>query len=195
MTQRKRTPYQREMDAIHVPEEKANETLRNMLAENHRLAERKGSGRRILWAAVAAAAACLALVIGLNAGQKEPPQPQWKPTSLSISRSFADTFGTEPEALFPGWEITEEYTETVDLPEGTGHEGRLTLKKEDAVLQAAVTDYEPEVWATAQEEQTLAGQTVRIGKDSETGSPLAVFRRDGLYTVLTGSFALFFSDK
>ena len=32
-----RTPYQKEMDQIHLSDEKANETLRMMLAENTRL--------------------------------------------------------------------------------------------------------------------------------------------------------------
>ena len=71
MTDKQRSAYQREMDQIHVPKAKADETLRMMLEENRRLrikeAER-GEKRRISrWIPAAGAAAAITTVLDLIA--------------------------------------------------------------------------------------------------------------------------------
>ena len=206
MTEKRRTPYQEEMDRVHVPEEKARETLRMMLEENRRLraaesAERKPAGiRRMLpWFAVPVAAALL-LVIGLTAGGRGLRFADIRMRDLPVmgavrggeaaEAGFAETFGTGAEELFAGWTVAAEKTETQRMPAGELHTARLTLEKDGREIRAEVTDYEPALFTALPENgQAIEGVGVRLARDTETGELAAVYPKGSLYIVLRGNMA------
>ena len=203
MTEEKRTPYQREMDEIHLRKEKADETLRMMLEENRRL-RRQESGRserrpvkRMQWfAAAAAAVACLVLVIGLTAGKPKYTfaavqmsaltDTEWIRSTSAAGPSFEEAFARPAEKIFPGWEVTEEMAAVRQTDSSTVCEAELMLTRGERTLLVYVYDSEPAFWQAAGQEQNLESTAIRLARDSGTGALYAACRKDGLYLVIQG---------
>ena len=204
MTDKQRSAYQREMDQVHVPKAKADETLRMMLEENRRLrakeneeGERKKAGRRLPIYAGALAAACLLLAVGLALPRSGGYQfdkvglnalvVSAAPKGATVTEDGADTvLGTSAEAVFPGWEVANGQTQAYPMGSGTAHESVLTIRKEGQELRATVTDYEPALFSTVQKEQQIAGKKVRLAYNEETQTYAAAYEENGKYCVLTG---------
>ena len=192
MTERKRTRYQQEMDRERLPEKKAQETLRLLLEENGKLREREEKKSawtfRRLMPVMAAAAACLVLVVGLSVlrpGASGFGSIRLSQLPLSGYRgdspaaSFAEAFGMTPEAMFPGW--TVENVETEELP-GMGetfHEARLTLTRGETRLEAEASDRAPALWTALQKGD------VRYNRDPDTGRLSAVWQKDRCYITVS----------
>ena len=201
MTEKQRTPYQQEMDQVHVPKEKADETLQMMLRENQRLrreeAAKEGKPKsryRIPVIAVSLAAACALLVIVFSTGN---PGLQFDDINLTYqplsnirqddsprTSDTPDFFGTEPEAVFPGWEIVSEQTEQFQREGNTIHESRLTLEKGEQEITAVVTDFEPSAFSAIRKEQKIEGKDVRLARDPAAGTCIAAYRKEQMYIVL-----------
>ena len=207
---RERSPYQQALDQQHVPAEKANETLRLMLAENHRLAAKeaekaKKTGGKLqgLWRPVSMLAVAAAAFLLLFFGYLKPHgQQRLDFTGVQLGAlptaevrsgeseplSFSDAFHCEPGSLFPGWSVTQVDTIALSLPSGTFHEGSLTLEKEGCSLLSTVTDVEPPLFAAVTETQTLNGVALRLVLDETTGERAACWQKGALYlTVSAGS--------
>ncbi|MBQ8080413.1 MAG: hypothetical protein IJ240_00790 [Clostridia bacterium] len=196
-----KTKYQQEMDAIHLSEEKTEQTLEALLAENRRLRvedakreQRRGASRRPLYAVVAAAA-CLLLVVGGIAFSRRNAVSfgafQLSSLPVSVARdvsvsggaaSFAEAFGRAAQTLFPGAEITYEDV-AADRADG-GYTGYLTVVQNGFSLNAEVSAEEPPIYGIARAGR-LNGKALRLAREETTGALYAVYQREGLYVVLS----------
>ena len=196
------TSYRKQMDAVQLPKEKANETLRLMLEENHRLQQKEKEKKSALNsktripAFALAAAACLAIVFMftgrfggrsafLTVSISELPTAAVSRSDDEMVVSFQDAFGCSPDTLFPGWTVTEESTAVWILNGNPAHESRMVLKKGDIVLSAAVTDYEPPLFTLLQKESKPVSGSVYLAKDEKTAVLYAAFAAEGRYFVLS----------
>ena len=193
---RERTPYQKEMDQVHLSEEKANETLRMMLAENTRLRAKETTRAPKPWlkpALVSVAAVALALVLVFSGGRNETYTWQSIRTDVlpvgGVSRGddasvpFSEAFGKSAADFFSGTEVFAEEARTWTTPAGARHQGSVTLEMGSALLFASVTDFEPAVTTLIEKEQKIGGVPVRLAR--EENILYAVYRQDGFYVVLS----------
>jgi len=197
-----RSSYQKQMDALHVPKEKADETLKMMLEENRRLREAEENRRasqerkRRLPAYLLAAAACLMLVLfgvrGLGGSSAFRPVNIGGLPAAAVSRgeeermlSFEETFGCAPDALFAGCTVTEDGTAEKMLQGKPAHEARLTLLRDGTTFSAAVTDYEPPLLTVLKKDAKTAASGIFLAKDTENAASLyAALEREGRFVVL-----------
>ena len=203
MSEKRRTPYQQEMDALHVPEEKANETLKMMLAENRRLREESAKKNRgfvkspRFWGAFAAVAACAVLMLAVlpgRTGEKYTftavdylslPSADLSRGETESGLTMEGTLGVSAETLFPGWETSWE--NTIQLP-SDGEKLYLTqlaLRKGDQQLNAEVTNTVPAIAEVVSEEYEMNGKKIRLARDEAMKTVYAVYQRDNLYIVLS----------
>ena len=204
---KERTAYQKQMDQIRLPDQKKEETLRLLLAENRKLREkdaarasasgpvpvRKTQKKWIPAAALAAAAACLVLAaVGLSGrggysfeSIRLRSLPQVGARGGEAQKlSFQEAFGRSPESLFAAGQVTEGETETVFLEEQLRHRASLDILTDGKTLGASVTDYEPPVYGAIGKTQEMNGVQVRLAEDTEIGRKCCVYSRDGLYVLL-----------
>ena len=197
--------YREQMDALHVPEEKAEETLRLMLEENRRLNQKKAAGRacrrKTVWICAAAAAAACLLMVWIQAGQSRGPGAfaSVKIAALpaaAIARgedaqavSFREAFGLDAADLFPGWTTAEENASARMQNGETVHEARLTLKKGETLLSAEVTDYEPSLLTVLKKDAKPLPNGVYLAKDADSGALYGV-RESGELFVIWSSTAM-----
>ena len=193
--------YREAMDAEHVPQEKADETLRLMLEKDRAIRQKAARKRaaspwlRRLPVLTAAAAVCLVAVwIGLR-----PAPPSARFTNIQISSlpavsplgpggsalspdlSDPDAVLTDARALFSGCDIVD--------PVLDGRTACFTVKKSSSALSAAVTDVEPPLasYLIAHAEPDEAG--VYYAADTDTAARYAVCRKGRLYVVLSSDTA------
>jgi hypothetical protein len=191
----KRSAYQREMDAVHLSKDKADETLRLMLEKNaevHARQEKSRKPRRTVWlASFAAAAAVLVMAVVLLRGGPALSWGSVRMRSLPLSgvrgeetvpASFRDVFGTDPENFFPGWTVVS------DAADPAGRESRLTLKHGDAELRATVSEAEPALSAALTRDGVPEADGVRYNRDPDDGTLYAL-------CVLHGRYVIFQSDQ
>ena len=194
------TAYQKQMDELQVPKEKAEETLRLMLEENRRLrqAEEKKSavksfGKRIPMYALAAAA-CLAIVF-LSVRQFTGAQSPFLSVKISelpvaeLSRgsetvSFRDVFGCEAETLFPDWAVDDEGVDTVLVQGSRMHEAYLTLRKDTTALSAVVSDYEPSLLTALKSGGAHSAGGIYLAKDTDSDALFAAYETEWGFVVL-----------
>ena len=198
------TSYRKQMDAVQLSKEKADETLRLMLEENHRLQQKEREEKAAKYSRLKipsfalAAAACLAIMFlftGRFSGKTAflTVKISELPTA-SISRgddektvAFQDAFGCSPDTLFPGWTVTEESTAVFTLQGNQAYESRMVLTNGDTALSATVTDYEPPLFTLLQKESKPISGSVYLAKDEKTGVLYAVYTAEGRYFVLSSS--------
>ena len=196
-----RSGYQKEMDQVHLSEDKAAETLRAMLAENDaiREKERKKAARRLpplrrwLPAACAVAAACLVL---LFTGVFRP-ETNYLFGGVSVRKlpvsgvrgeenTPAGPEREEAEKLFPGWTPGEARPgRSLRGLSPDGAELDLTLRKGGVSLDAAVMKGKPVLADALAETGAYGPRGVRFNHDPDTGVLSAVYERDGCYVVLS----------
>ncbi len=198
-----RPEYVRQMDELHIPEEKAKETLQKMLAENRRLREtqaKAGAGGKpaFRWqipAAVLTAAACLVLlVVGLSGRGGAYTFESIRLSSLPQGGargggtqvlSFEETFGCAPETLFLGGTVTEGKAGTQTLNGVTRRLGNLTIEANGKTLDVSVTGDAPPLYTALLARQTVNGASVVLAQDPDTGIRYCAYERAGLYIVLS----------
>lgn len=196
----KRTAYQEQIDALHVSEEKKEETLRLMLEENARIRQAEEKKRNNLFrpsrmTIFAVAAACVLLVFfGISRqGGKSPYlsiRTSQLPTAV-ISRgeeelTFQDAFGCEAESLFKDWSVREEGVDTLLFNGSRVHEAYMTLQKDETVISAMVTDYEPPLLTLLKKDASDVRENLYLAKDQDSQTLYAAYEADGHYIVLSG---------
>lgn len=193
MENKQPTAYRQEMDALHVPEDKARETLRLMLEENRRLQEKKEKrplSRRTVLLALAALAVVLALGIRLMPDRSDFAAVRMNGLPLSASLRgesddavpFSEAFGMTAEALFPGAQIADEKTVSLMLDDQTRHEATLRLTAAGKPLTVTVTDYEAPLYTVLQGKE----KPILFARDPDTGRLYGVYREGSLYVVACG---------
>ncbi len=179
--EKQRSPYQREMDEVRLPEARADETLRLMLEKNREIREketnRKPSLRLLrLLPAFAAAAACLVLaVVLLNGGSsvtfgsvRMSGLPSGYRGEATETAPFAEVFGAGPEAFFPGWTVDSEFVSAAR------REAKLTLSRDGQKLSAAVSLAEPPLYTALADAGVESADGVLYNRDPEDGTLYAV---------------------
>ncbi len=192
-----------EMEAEHLSETKAQETLKLMLNENTRLHEKDTQKKQIVrtkylrYAPVfAAAAACIIITVALihpgqNANKGTGKPIEYGSVQLSslpsgiISRGESGddleaAFGISGNDLFKGWTVTD----TTVYSSGGHKQAFIELQKDDMNITASVSDIESALYSTLGE--INAGTNgARFNLDPSTNELNAVFKRSDLWIVLT----------
>ena len=181
----KRSPYQEEMDQIHIPKEKADETLRLMLEENRKLREhdaQKASGhlRRSTWLipAAYAVAACLILVFSgvlrqdrVTFGSVSIPATA-RSGPAGASTETPESVRMAAESLLPSWNVSEK-------------EGNLFLLEKDGIrLHAMFFEPDSEDVREMMELPASGKPAVRFIRDPDTGSLGALFEKGEMLVLL-----------
>ncbi len=185
---KERSAYQHQMDEVHLPAQKAQETLRMMLKENRALNEKKSRLPLSLRVAlpILAAAACLVLLL-TQPWKSTVPFGSVRISQLTVSesdmhRSGSAQAGTWMDRL-KDWEVT-----ILQYPEqSTEGDLRMELKKETKALSATVTDTMPPLYELLRDTDLGNGLNVRLNRDPDTGILYAVYRSDGQYLTLSSS--------
>ncbi len=193
MTRNNRTPYQREMDQVHLSREKKDETLQRMLQENRKLRDRdaRRGGRRQAWLIPAFGAAAAALVLLLTTVLRPAPAHPFGsvrlaglPMSGARDELRAETFGDgRAQALFPGWtaEAAGHALPRVDAPSGA--QETFVIEKDGARLTATVSERETALAAELRDRPAVGEVQLRLNRDGDVLS--ACFEKNGLYVVLS----------
>ena len=208
MTEREvRSAYQRQMNQIHLSEEKANETLSAMLAENRRLRtdesnkNKAGFSRKTRsiagLAGALAAVVVLAVAIGINSRspsyQFQPVEIEFRASSTAAQpnpnsadqdrdsriRSFAET-------AFSKWKISSEWTDAELSEDGMTFQITLQTSEKDIPVTATITENEPRLHKVITNEQTIQGKAVRLGYDPSFKTYVAAYQQEQYYIVIKG---------
>lgn len=207
MTQTERTAYQREMDQVRLPQEKADETLRLMLQENQRLRreEARQKTRRsplltrvlpVLGAAAAALVLLLTTVLrpsGYTFGSvRLGTLPGAQVQGAGSIAPAGDKLGTRPGAarlaadLFPGWNLSQETADpALTAPDGDGRS--FVIEKDGTRLTVTVTEEETPLAAALKDAPAYGGAQVRLNRDGDTGILSAVYAPEGLCVTLSSA--------
>lgn len=197
-----RNAYQKELDQVHLSDEKAEETLRLMMAENDavREKERKRASRRFppirIWLpALGAVAACLILV--LTGVFRTPETYSFAGISvrkLPVSGIRGDENPaekvdlTDAEALFPGWTVSGARPERkLRGLSPDGSELDAALEKNGVILDAIIMYGRPQLAEALEETEAYGTYGVRFNHDPDTGVLCAVYARDGYYVILSAA--------
>ena len=176
----KRSPYQQEMDQIHIPKEKADETLRLMLEENKKLRQQKLEKTRNsrlslrLIPVVCAAAACLALIFSGVLQQNRivfgnAAIPAISRSGQPASQAARDETPGEKtvKALFPGWNASE------------AAEDVLLLEKDGTRIYAMILQSNSDELKDLMALPISKDPAARFTKDPDTGALGALFEKEG----------------
>ena len=196
---KERSNYQQGMDAIHLSEEKAGETLRMMLEKNQKLNRQEAEKRQrnSIWRylpVLAAAAACLALALFIwpKGGSSAPfgsirmnqlPMSSQSRSDDAVSASFNRVFGFDTKELLPGWVTTPVEISTGTMKNGTVYEARWLYEKDGKQLHVSATTYEPALYTALSGTEPWKNDS-RLNRDPDTGILYAVFRLQEQYLVV-----------
>ncbi len=194
----KNTAYRQQMDQMHVPKARSDETLRRMLEENQRLRRSEARGKAPLLRRIplyaAAAAACLLLVFfGVR---------QFRPTAYPAVRmadlngihetfpqsdtlSFREAFGPDADRLFSGWTIDHDSARRLSVEDPDRYQAQMTLRANGSELQAVVSDTEPQLLTHLKSVSRPSDDQIYFARDDDTHTLYAVFESFSLYVTLS----------
>ena len=197
MTQKNRTPYQQEMDKVHLSREKADETLRLMLEKNRALSqagEGKNSHRkRFLLTRVLPALGAAAAVLVLLLTTVFHPAPyafgSVRYGSLPVSGSRDAIVGagydaSAAQSMFPGWEIASAADPSLAVFAPEGENSAFVIKKDGAQLTVTLSEKETALSSALRGQPAYGNAGIRLNRDTETGILSACFQKNGQYAVL-----------
>ena len=195
MTQNNRTPYQQEMDQIHLSREKADETLRMMLEENQALRRKdikkaKQKNRflftRVLPVLGAAAAVLVLLTTILPHAAYSFGSVRFSSLPVSGTRDTVSGTGFDvfmAQDMFPGWEISQTADPFLTVSAPDGERAVFTIAKDGMQFTVTLSEKETALSSQLHSQPAYGSAKVRLNRDTETGVLSACFQKNELYAV------------